>query len=187
MPTSAKTRPIPEFVSKKSLAQLFGVVKATVEDWESQGVIQQSAPDAYELRTSVQRVLQNQIGHAKDEINGEKLRKLKLENARISRSVLASAEVEQQARHWAFTVVRMLNSLPGRLANALVGLSAADIRERIREEIIRICQASDEALGGLIEHQGAQRDHADRGGDIPAEAEAHARPVGERDAGAAAR
>lgn len=99
-----------------------------------------------------------QVFDAKRALLEEKHRQAKLENDTRERKLVKIDEVED-AFVEAMTIIAMrLDSLAGRMANELAGISdPAVIRQRLRNEIIGIREAASQGLSNFVGHPTRRR------------------------------
>ena len=120
-------------------------------------------------------------GNARDQLEAERVRKLRLANDLAEGSLVPLADAKVFAAEIAALVAGQLSGLPSRLANELAGISDPGlIRDRLRFEVTRIRKNLSDRLalvGALARGSGG------------VEAGAHQKPgrVGKRKSGAAAR
>lgn len=183
--------------SASQFAEILAVDNATVTRWLDEGMPHQAAGKRgqrgqrvavrIELRAGLRWVLDRRSRRIsnRDRLADEQADKIGLENARKRGELLRTVDVAEIFQTLAADLVAGHESVPGRVAGELAGMTdPGTIRDRLRDELRAIRRAFVAAADRVAELVGR---HSDNDSDPDAAAQADVKRVGRRKSNSAAR
>lgn len=159
---------LPKRITKVDAADLLGMTRMTLDKRIADGAIAWPPADwASLVAQHLEYEMNGRIvgGSAKEQLEAERVRKLKIANDAAERRLVPLADMKVIAAEAGAIFASGLAGLPGRLANELAGISEPGlIRERLRFEATRIRKAAADRLallGSLSGDGGAGKAAAD--------------------------
>lgn len=143
---------LPKRITKTDAATLLGITRVTLDKRIKEGAYSWPPASWADLHQSAVEYEKagRIVGNTREELESEKVRKLKLANDAAEKRLVPLEDMKVIAAEAGALFAGRLEGLAGRLANELAGISEPGlIRERIRFETTRIRKAVAERLALL--------------------------------------
>lgn len=161
MAMKPKCPPIPPHSAPEEVRRVLGISTGEWDKCVKDGTFKKISRGECDVADCVQSYVAKARRAARQELDDERVRKLRNENARLEGDVIPLAQAQDAAMAFAQLVKSNVEGIPGRVASELARADdAAVVRTRLREEVATAFNAALEAFRSLF-----KKDAGGRGGD----------------------